>query len=150
MKLLLNGWQRLWVVASVLYLAAVVPVALDAAPKASDVANSRLHASIDLAGKYMEASTPGYSYEGSYSVRAKYYSELSDEQVLNRLHAKFADKVDLSAVDRQYEKQMQELRGRQVTHAAWSFVAWLGPVLFFYALGAAIAWIIRGFRRHDA
>ncbi|MDO8319717.1 hypothetical protein, partial [Rhodoferax sp.] len=150
MKMFLNGWQRLWLVLSILYLAAVVPLAIEARPKASDIVNSRVHESIDLAGKYMESSTAGYSYEGSASVIAKHYSDMSDEQILERLHQRFTDKVELSKIDRKYEKQMQELKGEQLAHVGWSVAAWLGPVLFVYALGAAVAWVIKGFRRREA
>jgi len=146
MNLRLNGWQRLWILLSALYLALVVVAAIAKMPRSSDYINTRVHASIDAVGKYMEVSTPGYTYEGSYAVRQKHYADLSDEQILDRLHTKFAGKVDLEPIDREYKQKMQ---AEQATFLGYAVASWLGPITLLYAIGAAIAWVIRGFRRSD-
>ena len=150
MNIGLNGWRRLWILLSVLYLVPVVLVAMQEAPKATDYWDSRLDASIEAVGKYMEQITPGYTFEGSYTVRRKHYSDLTDTEILERLHTKFAGKVDLSRIDREYEQKMDGLRWKQATAIGYAAAWWLGPIVFLYALGSCIAWIIRGFRRTDA
>lgn len=147
----LSGWQRLWVVVTILYL---LPVAFFTAtdfwPKEQAYADTRLHKSIDAVGEYMESSTPGYSYEGSYTVRDKYYKDLSDEQIIERLHTKFKDKVDLSDIDAEYLHKVTNLPTERVHVLGYALLWWLGPAIGLYALGAAVGWVFRGFRGERA
>ena len=133
-----------------MYLVPVAFFALEALPKVGQYLSERVHASIDVVGKYMESSTPGYSYGGSYTVRQKYYSDLTDEQIIERVHTKFEDKVDLAKIDSEYAKKLSRLGTERAKIAGYAFIAWVGPLLVVYAMGAAIGWVIRGFRRSDA
>lgn len=147
----LGGWQRLWVVATMLYL---IPVAFFTTtgywPDEKTYADTRLRKSIDATGKYMESITPGYLYEGSYTVREKYYKDLSDEQIIERLHTKFKDKVDLSEIDAEYQHRVNKLPEERLHVVGCALLWWLGPAVALYVLGAAIGWIFRGFRGERA
>lgn len=143
----LNGWQRLWIVLSVLLVLPVGWVSFHTAPKAKDLIDWRVSQSIELVGKHLEATTPGYKYEGRLTVRQEYYSDLSDEQIIDRLHSKFADKVDLAKIDLEYEKKQAALPVEIGKHAGLALLAWLLPVGVVYALGTAVAWVIRGFKK---
>jgi hypothetical protein len=142
----LNGWQRLWVVLVVLYLVPVVLINIDALPTASDYARTRLHDSIDLAGKHMESTTPGYTFEGSYTVREKYYADLTDEQIIERLHTKFKDKVDFTKIESEYHRKISGLGTEQAKTVGYAILWWLLPSALLYLFGVAVAWVIRGFR----
>jgi hypothetical protein len=91
-----NGWQRLWVVLVALCLVPVTIFTIEALPTASAYANRRVLDTIEFAGRQMESSKPGYTFEGSYTVRQTHYSDLTDEQIIERVHSKFKDRVDFS------------------------------------------------------
>jgi hypothetical protein len=146
----LNGWQRLWVVVLFVYLVPVALLTIDALPKASVYARTRLHESIDAAGKYMESVTPGYTYEGSYVVRDRYYKDLSDEQIIERLHTKFKDKINLAAIDDAYDAKLADLNFERAKVVGYALLWWLIPGVLLYALGSAIAWVAQGFRGESA
>ena len=142
----LNGWQRVWVVVTILYLVPVCVVAIDSFPKARDYARTRIHDSIEAVGRHMETTTAGYTFEGAYAVRQKYYGGLSDEEIIDRLNAKFKGKVDFSRIELEYLRKLDGLRGEQAKVIGYAFMWWLIPSSCLYLLGLAVAWVIRGFR----
>jgi hypothetical protein len=110
----LNGWQRLWIVLSVIYLIVVVTYTIAVVPRASHYARSRLYDSIDTVGRYLEREDASFRYEGGWTMRTKYYADLSDEQVLAKLHDKYKDKVDFGLVENEYRRKMNGLLLEQV------------------------------------
>jgi hypothetical protein len=149
MDLKLNGWQRLWVVLLAMYAVPVSLIAVESWPQADAHATARLYESLDLVGKHMESTTPGYSFEGSYSVRQKYYSDLTDDQIIERLHAKFGDKISFDRIELNYLRKLRDLPKERFELVAYGFAAWLLPALAAYLLGASMGWVRRGFRRND-
>lgn len=142
----LNGWQRLWVLATILYLGPVCVVAIDSFPKARDYTRTRVDDSIEAVGRYMETTTTGYTFEGAYAVRQKYYGDLSDDEIIDRISTKFKGKVDLSRIELEYLRKLDGLRGEQAKILGYALMWWLIPSLSLYLLGLAVAWVIRGFR----
>jgi len=104
----LNGWQRLWVVLSIIYLLVVVGSTFALFPKASEVSNARVYDSINAVGRFREANE-GSRFQGAYTVRADDYFDLSDEQIIKRLHEKWGDKVDFTKIELEYKQKMQNL-----------------------------------------
>jgi hypothetical protein len=120
--------------------------AADAMPKASNYAHTRLHDSIELVGKHMESTTPGYTFEGSYTVRQKYYGDLGDDEIMSRIHAKFKDKIDFAKVEGEFNRKMDGLRTEQAKVIAFALLWWLIPSALLYLFGVAVAWVVQGFR----
>lgn len=141
-----NGWQRLWVLLIALYLVPVVVFTTDAMPKASNYAQTRLHESIDVTGHYLETIKLGYTFEGSYTVRQKYYSDLTDDEVIERLHTKYKDIIDFTRIESKYYRMIDELSIKQVKVVGYALLWWLIPSVVLYLFGIAVIWVIRGFR----
>ena len=105
-----------------------------------------IHDSRGAVGRYMETTTAGYTFEGAYAVRQKYYGDLSDEEIIDRLNTKFKGKVDLSRIELEYLRKLDGLRGEQAKVVGYALMWWLIPSSCLYLLGLAVAWVIRGFR----
>ncbi len=71
----------------------------------------------------MESTTPGYTFEGSHTVRQKYYAELTDEQIIERLHTKFKDKIDFTKVESEYRRKIDGLVTEQAKTVGYA-VLW--------------------------
>lgn len=142
-----NGWQRLWLVVVAMYLVPVVFLTIDALPTASAYSTTRVLDTIEFAGRQMESSKPGYTFEGSHAVREKYYSDLTDEQIIERVHAKFKDRIDFSKIESEYKRRLDNLYAEQIKVVGSSLLWWIIPSALLYLFGVAVAWVIRGFRR---
>lgn len=142
----LNGWQRLWVVFSVVWLLIVAAFTVAFLPKASNYASTRLYDSIDAMGRYLERENPSYRYEGAWATRTK-YSDLSDDQVLANLHERYNGKVNFQTIEMEYHRKIDRLPTERAKTIGTAFLVWLIPGAAVYGLGLAVAWIIRGFRQ---
>lgn len=79
----LNGWQRLWVLVSLVWLVATAAVTFFVLPKASDYRADRVTGSLDAVGHYLERTNPDFHYEGAWTTRTTYYANLSDDELVN-------------------------------------------------------------------
>lgn len=145
----LNGWQRLWVVLAVIYLLPVVGFTIALFPKQRDLVSSRVYDSIRAVGEYREKNDSGFRFEGAFSFRAKYYSDISDDEIIKGLHEKWGSKVDFSKIEVEYKQKLDALPAERAKAVGIALLAWLVPVLAVYVLGLAVTWIIRGFRRES-
>lgn len=141
----LNGWQRLWVVLVSVYLVPVVGVMINVMPHRSNYELARTSDSIEIVGRYLESNTPGYVFEGVYSIRQKHYGALTDEKIIERLHEKYKDKVDFSRVELEYFRKLDMHLLEQAKVAGYGVLFWLVPSLALYLLGVAVGWVIKGF-----
>lgn len=144
----LNGWHRLWVALSVIWLLVVAAFTIALVPKASDYRSTRLYDSIDAVGRHLEREDPTRRYEGAWTTRSK-YTDLSDEEVLVRLHDKYKGKVDFQPIETEYRRKNDRLPIERAKAGGVAFLVWLVPAVAVYALGLTVAWIIRGFRQVD-
>lgn len=142
----LNGWQRLWVALSVVWLLTVAAFTVALMPKASDYASRRLYDSIDAVGRHLERDNPSYRYEGARATRTK-YTDLSDDEVLAKLHERYKGKVDFQTIEMEYRRKIDRLPTERAKMVGTAFLVWLIPAATVYGLGLTVAWIIRGFRQ---
>ena len=145
----LNGWQRLWVVLSALYLVPVVGITVTMFPKQESLDDSRVYDSISAVVSYVEKTEKARMSEGAYTIRSKHYGDLSNDQVIQRLHQKWDGKVDFTTIENEYKQKLEALPAERAKTAGIAFLAWLVPVIAVYMLGLAIGWVIRGFRREN-
>ena len=143
----LNGWQRLWVLLSAIWLIIVGIFASTMIPKTSDYAAARLYDTIDAVGKHLEKENPEVHYEGAWATRTKYYADLKDDEILDKLYSKYKDSVDFTPVEREYRHKMDGLRTEQFKTVGISFLVWVIPSLLVYILGYAVGWVFKGFRQ---
>ena len=143
----LSGWQRLWVFLSTIWLVIVGFFAFTMMPKASDYATTRLYGTMNAVGKYLEKENPDVHYVGPWTTRTKYYSDLTDNEILGKLHSKYKDTVDFTSVEREYRYKMDGLRTEQLKAVGLSFLVWIIPSLLVYILGYGVAWIVKGFQQ---
>ena len=136
----LNGWQRLWVLASIVWLL--------------------------LVGYYAFANYPGarssYEYIGSascifselYGKDAKRAIEVvlpelaSFEEGAPRTCKALFERIDKSGQAGKVQKVYEQfLRESRIAFFARVVAYWTIPTLVAYLLGIGVAWIVRGFRR---
>ena len=175
MKRELNGWQRLWIVFCGLYFIATTVFTILNIPTGFEHGRKRLFDSIDLVSMFTARvqlledagfskdeiedylskggklddwlpKSRGINHEPAETVRAKYYADLADEEIMTRLHTKYLNRVDFAAVEAEYQKNMAGLRGSRIRFMLYAFLFWCITSLGLYGFGASIAWIIRGFR----
>ena len=176
MKQKLNGWQRSWIVFCVLYLIATSIFTILNLPTGLEHGRKRLFDSIDLVSRYTARvqllEDAGFSkaeiedylskggklddrlpkgrvvyHEPADTIRAKYYADLTDEEIMSRLHAKYLNRVDFAAVEAEYQKNMARLRGDRIRFMLYAFLFWCITSLGLYGFGFFLGWIIRGFRQ---
>jgi len=138
----LNGWQRLWVLVSVIYFLFAVSFIVLFLPKKSDYLSTRVHETIDLTIKNVPELRSSYVYQ----VRDA-YGDLSDDEVVKRIHSKFKGQIDYSKIEEEYATRLAKLSSEQIKAVGTGFLLWLVPVVFIYLLGWAIGWVIKGFKR---
>jgi len=145
----LNGWQRLWVAVSAIWLLTVGAFSVSLMPKASDYASSRLYETLDVVGRHLEREDQSFRYEGAWATRTK-YEGLNDDQLLVRLHEKFRGKVDFQSIEAEYRRKVDRLPVERARVVGIAFLVWFVPAAALYAFGLALAWIISGFRQPNA
>ncbi len=155
----LNGWQRLWVVASLLWLLFVVGVSIagDVIPTA-DGLEARLgrntsYLQREWALATIEAARPasGISEQTTTAQIRSAYEDSSDTEIVDRFHSSFPS-VNYERVDSDYQEKLdgeqtrhQErldaLRVEQAESIGLLLLAWLGPSFGLYFLGWGVSWV---------
>ena len=148
----LNGWQRLWVVAAVIW--AIIVVADCATklqgPTAAEVTAEWARAKVELFRKHHGADE---SYE---EFRAKFYGNALDEEIVSprgQSGGRFdpnravpADEMDV--IDGQYRPLLvgatQQSRGDVLLRA---LMIWMIPAALLYLTGIIVQWVLAGFRQ---
>jgi hypothetical protein len=171
MKKKLTGWQRLWVVFCGLCLLVTAVLTVLALPSGWEYERKRLLDSIDLVVKHnafvQRLETAGFSKEeieehlskggkmedhsavshlAADVIRARDYPDLSDEEILTRLHDKYSKKVDFTPIEGAYRKSIARLRTERLQVILFAFLIWCGISLGLYGLGLSIGWVVKGFR----
>lgn len=160
----LNGWQRLWVLASVLYMIAVSVVVVAVFPTQAEVMErwrseqiaeaqrrrlSEEEAMECLRSQGLVPNDDGVLPEEKESFDEFFKSKgLSDEhgQLQRLTYMQLALVVDTS-VNKRNEEILASLGAVQLRLVAAAVSLWLVPCLALYALGWSIGWVSHGFRK---
>ena len=168
----LNGWHRLWVVFCGLCFVATVVFTVITLPSGSEYKRKKLLDSIDLVSRHnaflQRLEAAGFSkaeieehlsksgklddgrpidHEAADTIKAKHCADLSDEEILSRLHVRYSKKVDFASIEGAYEKDMARLRSDRLRVILYAFLICLGISLGVYGVGFSAAWVIKGFRQ---
>ncbi len=139
-----TGWQRLWLVLSVVYFFVVVFFTIIFLPGQSEYSTKRVYDTIKL----MIKNEPKLSKSSAYKVRA-YYKDMQDDRLVEAIHKKYSGKIDFSSIEHEYQKKISSLHYERVQIFILGFSVWIVPVFIIYVLGLSTAWIIKGFKKPD-
>jgi hypothetical protein len=140
MKMKLNGWQRLWVVLSALYLAIVIVFTWSSWPTRRQIDNSWVY---DL----INATKDPKDY--AYEIRDA-YKDIPDGELIQRINAKYSEKSEykeiLKTTNLKYQMEIESLGKDRFKTGGIALLAWLIPIGLIYLLGVAAGWIYKGFK----
>jgi hypothetical protein len=136
----LNGWQRLWVLASIVWLMAVGYYSATNYPGARPTFERIGRASCILGDLY------GRDAKRAIEQVLPQLASLDENSPRNckELFQRIAESGRASQVQEVYGKFLAETRTAFFSRAV---AYWVGPVVLAYLMGIAIAWVVRGFRR---
>ena len=142
----LNGWRRLWIMLSGLWLIAVMVLAYTRWPteppssfwEAADVVREIRP---DVLWALKPRSPQNASKPGKIEID---WDELRKEQEWNAAHPEVGI-VSSYEYDRANALIASAVRQRQRLFVSKAIAAWVLPVAMLYMLGWAIAWVRRGF-----
>jgi hypothetical protein len=129
----LNGWQRLWIVVTVVLGVAVASRAVDRFPTEADVDQS-------------------YQQEMSRLEEIKNEILHPPEDKLRKMLSRAGEYTIKSVIDakvdagRKYEASLKSLPSRQSTIVVQALIFWVAASGLLYGAGLTLIWVIRGFR----
>lgn len=146
----LNGWHRLYLLVSVIYLFGVATVSAFLYPQppsyGENLQGERFGGSLALVKKYLK-SDPDFVLQGR-PLPSEFggipQGQEALEQEIARLHAKYAGRVDFSSVEAKFA---HDSASKRVRFIGIVFLVWFVPVALIYLLGVAVSWVIKGFRQ---
>ena len=164
----LNGWQRLWVLFSAIYLIVGLVIVVLAFPDGSyrRYLTSGLAVNLALKAREIEARDAGNERAelevlrlrrgaaAEFSdIRTKYYNDLSDADLIERIRENLMRNPRLASLQAELEKRLQEdaaaLHDERIKYVVTTVPFLLLPIFVVYALGGAIGWVVRGFRKKE-
>lgn len=141
MAIILNGWQRLWVVLSSIYLVVVVMFVAFNFPSPEGIENTS-----DLLKKLSPQSQALLLIHD----RGIIFPDEADIIMPNGALFRFKEGVSetqRSAVVREYWAIVSSLANEQrISLVGRAALWWLGPCMVLYVLGWLFGWVRRGFR----
>lgn len=141
----LNGWQRLWLVLSVIYLIVVIGFTFTLMPKASQYLSSRVYDTVRTIKDNVAELSLNTSLS-TFEIREA-YSDLSDEEFIQIIHKNYKDKVDFDAIEKKYRNKMSRLPSVRAKFIGLGLLFWIGPIILIYILGISVGWIVKGFKK---
>jgi len=143
-KIKLSGWQRLWVVLSIIYLPIVVLLLLEEWPNKKQIEHLWVYSII---GASIDASKDD-DYRTNRVREA--YKDISDRELIQKINAKYDKKPKykekLNKINLRYQKKIQSLGKDRLIKIGMAFIGWSIPIGILYLMGLAIGWIYKGFK----
>lgn len=144
----LNGWQRLWIVTSVMYLFVVIFLAVVSFPSPENYTDSdKILKTLStksleiLAGK-SRGVLDKLADEQSKQILVKY----QNDQVLEFFPS--TNKIDIEYVSKDYCDSVNKLTNtKRIMFSSQMFFAWIIPCIILYLLGLSINWVYSGFKK---
>jgi hypothetical protein len=138
---MMNGWQRIWVVISLFWLAITCLSAWDERPTADKITHSWAIASLELVKDHDKSLT-----QSTWSIRAA-YDDLSDKEFLDLLQkSQKSAQIDFSEINAKYLAKNKNLFTKQVMSFLGDIGSWFAFIVILYLCGFSVGWIARGFR----
>ncbi|MGI0015462.1 MAG: hypothetical protein ACREBU_18755 [Nitrososphaera sp.] len=134
----LNGWQRLWVSASILYLIVVIAFAISEFPKPSNTYHQSEFYD-QLSKESIKAITDTLDAKDITRIRMPNGREIpfpagTSEAVMSKVANEYNKILEREAAEKRY------------SFIAYASLWWLIPCLLLYVLGWSVGWVFRGFK----
>ena len=152
MKLTLNGWQRLWVLISVLLIVPIAIVTVSIFPSPNDIKHQSKFEN-DLS-----PSAKSKLFDESKSKAATDKNEIIWDNLVG-LTVKMpnghvlefnadAQNDDAEKVAAEYYDILKnEARKQRLEYAVYGVLSWLSIIVLIYIFGWSIGWVCRGFKK---
>lgn len=144
----LNGWQRIWVVLSIIYFLVVITVS---GFIINDVRPSSVKIKKDYSYKFKLSLMANSDFRGLLDDAKQIVIErlLNNDEILNKFgHKKHLNNKFLD-IKEQYKNELSELNKKQLHFFIKSIVifllVWLIPICLIYVFGLSVRWVINGF-----
>jgi hypothetical protein len=131
----MNGWQRLWVVGSVILAIATVVFGFTNALREDDY--NRDH---DRQIATYQTKLRSLQYPGTVVVPNSIYYPTDDLRTVDEV------KSAIRHADDAYKEKIENLPWVQAKQAALLFADWMIVCLAVYGIGLTLRWVYRGFR----
>lgn len=149
----LGGWWRLWIVASVIYGAIIAVITWNSFPSVESISYETSHLkrlsdrTLQILGGRVQppipADTPNWARDPPIIL------EMPNGHTFEVLGNTTPEQSKEVAKD--YVGVLNSIANeRRVSALQYAFLAWMVPCLLVLALGWAVSWIYRGFRRDGA
>ena len=145
MKLVLNGWQRLWVLVSIILLIPVVVVAVITFPNPDHVSHQSSFEENLSAESRTKLATPdekGIVWDDKVGLKV----EMPNGHIL-RFEKSVKNEEAETVANEYYGLLKHQANKERVLHVLLAIAWWLGPAIFLYAFGRAVAWVYKGFKK---
>lgn len=154
----LNGWQRLWVFASIIWLCVLTVVMAYTWPHARLAYQawasgtrgriSRADGSSTSSGHPLQSASQQFLSQSRHTpdIEPNRHSILEAQQRYNRQHMK---KIDFSKINRAGAHSVAVVNALQQEYLVIGAIFALGPVAITYGLGLGVARLRRGLRDQD-
>lgn len=141
----MNGWQRLWVLLSVLVLVPIIFVAYSLQPPDYEIAAKKKERVL----KFVANNDPTLTEFKPWKLLAARYADMPPAEFLEKFeqgyvseHPEFGEPIRSIhfEVDREFVYQ-------RITLVLKAVGIWIGVIAILYALGFGIGWVYDGFTR---
>ena len=149
----LGGWSRLWIVASVIYLASVIAFVLATYPQAEAIPHSdAFYDRLSPAVRKTFLDARGKSKDREALLEEARRRDLLEQVEMPNRHlltfSKDLPEAEKQAAARSYWTVVEHAATVERNHFVLrAFAWWIGPIIALYVLGWAFDWVYRGFKR---
>lgn len=156
----LNGWQRLWVLASLIYLVAVVFVAIIdfPTPWKSYISDEEITKKLSIKTLQLIAKTDDW-IEVPVNQKGDIFGKEVTAEQLQPITIQFPNgkkllvstgtkQADLDYINKDYCNAVISLTNKERIHFIVTILlAWIVPCIAVYMLGVSVNWVYRGFKQ---
>ena len=142
----LNGWQRLWIVISVLLLFPTIYLSYITRPTKELILNDWSGHIIEFAVNHDPALSSYKPWEIAYT-----YRDIPPDQLVEKIlrdyvtkHPEF--KLEVDSINNIYRNKLEELTISSCMHIIEMLGIWIGLSLFLYLIGITFSWVRQGFK----
>lgn len=135
--IVLNGWQRLWVLVSASYLLGVLAIAFSSLPTESDVSSAEILRQVSDQSLLLMHN----------ASKEQQWNPVTEDGISIPIPVGL-DQAAVQTFKADYKNAVKvAVHKKRAEYFAQALVWWLAPSALLYALGLGIAWVRRGFKR---
>lgn len=145
MKIVLNGWQRLWIVFSLILFAVIILADIILFPSARDISHIELFEdklSTASKEKLAPVDNKGIIWDDVVGLKI----EMPNKHILS--FAKGVSSSEAELVSKEYYHiLLEKVYVKRFQSILLALAIWVGAIGVIYAFGWSIGWIYRGFKK---